>query len=262
MNSVDRAEGLLEQIADTALDDDYYAVQAGRPEPSRRFNTVLTAVGLGVFALMVTVAAVQTRTDRPATEREQRALAQDVERRRDVGTDRRATVARLRAQVADLGAAAAGVDPALLQMRALTAAVGVQGPGVRIEIEPADGEGERGEVSDGDLQVLVNALWFAGAEAVSINDQRIGTLTSIRQAGSAITVNYVSVDAPFTIEAIGDAETLRTRFEDSRLGRDWDSREKKTDLTFGITSTTDLRLDAVDPARQRLRHATVTEADS
>ena len=41
----------------------------------------------------------------------------------------------------------------------------------------------RGQVRDGDLQLVVNALWAAGAEAVSINGQRLGPTTAIRFAG-------------------------------------------------------------------------------
>ena len=35
----------------------------------------------------------------------------------------------------------------------------------------------RGQVRDGDLQLVVNALWAAGAEAISINGQRLGPTT-------------------------------------------------------------------------------------
>ena len=42
---------------------------------------------------------------------------------------------------------------------------------------------------DPDLQKLVNGLWAAGAEAISINGQRLTNLSAIREAGEAITVN-------------------------------------------------------------------------
>ena len=79
----DAAEGLLEQIADTALDDDYYVVRSGAAGQSREFNTVLTGVAFAVFALLVAIAAMQTRSDRPATERERDTL--DQRRRRAQG---------------------------------------------------------------------------------------------------------------------------------------------------------------------------------
>src|SRR5690606_25481699 len=53
----DRTIGLLDQIADTALDGDYHVVRADRPQ-SREFNTVLTGAVIGLFALLVTLAVV------------------------------------------------------------------------------------------------------------------------------------------------------------------------------------------------------------
>jgi len=257
--SPDDADGLLEQIADSALDDDYYVVRAGEPEPARSFNTPLAAAVLGLFALMVTVTAVQTATNRPATEREQRALAQDVALRRSITTDRRDTVDSLRAAVRDLSATAGRDVPDSDALRATTAAVAVRGPGVRITIAPSASDGGRGEVSDSDLQVLVNALWFVGAEAISVNDQRVGTLTSIRTAGEAITVNYASISPPYTIRAIGDVGPLRDRFVASRLGRDWQARADSTDLEFDIIAVTDQRLRAIDEERSQIIHAETAE---
>src|SRR5215212_7085915 len=97
-----RAEGLLEQIADTALDDDYYVVRAGDYAQSREFNTTLTALVLAAFAVLVTMAALQTRNDRPATERERSTLISDVAARKKLQADREASAERLRQQVADL----------------------------------------------------------------------------------------------------------------------------------------------------------------
>jgi uncharacterized protein YlxW (UPF0749 family) len=259
---VDRAEGLLDQLADTALDDDYYVVRAGRPEPSRSFNTTLTAAALGVFALMVTITAVQTATNRPATEREQQALAQDVAVRRSVSAERRDTVDSLRAEVKDLAAAAGRADPDAQKLNAAAASSPVQGPGVRVSITPAADDGGRGDVSDSDLQVLVNALWFFGAEAVSVNDQRIGTLTSIRTAGEAVTVNYVSVDPPYVLRAIGDVDTLGDRLDQSLLGQDWKARAADTGLTYDVSDTPDLQLPAVPAKRQKLSEAVPAEKDA
>ncbi len=261
-SDVDRPDGLLDRIAETALDDDYYVVRAGQPEPSRSFNTALTASVLGVFALMITITAVQTATNRPATEREQQALAQDVSVRRAISTERRETVTNLRAEVRDLSAASGQEDPDAEALRATTAATAVRGPGIRIRIDPAADDGGRGDVSDSDLQVLVNALWYVGAEAIAVNDERVGTLTSIRTAGEAITVNYVSIDPPYSLRAIGDAEGLNDRLSDSRLGRDWEARAESTELTFQIDTVDSQRLEAISEKRQRIVHAETARGEA
>ncbi|MGA8850219.1 MAG: DUF881 domain-containing protein [Aeromicrobium sp.] len=254
-SSQERPDGLLDRIAQTALDDDYYVVRAGQPEPSRFFNTTLTGSVLGVFALMITITAMQTASNRPATQREQQALAQDVSVRRAISAERRDKVSSLRVEVRELSAASGQENPDAQALRATTAATAVRGPGVRVRIVPAANDGGRGDVSDSDLQVLVNALWYVGAEAISVNGQRIGTLTSIRTAGSAITVNYVSVDPPYTVRAIGDADNLYDRLTDSRLGRDWRARAADTELSFEISSVDSQRLAAISEKRRKIVHA-------
>ncbi|MBQ7258281.1 MAG: DUF881 domain-containing protein [Abditibacteriota bacterium] len=59
-----------------------------------------------------------------------------------------------------------------------------------------------------DILSIVNELNNAGAEAISVNDQRITSRTSIRCAGTQILVNQEIVAAPFIIRAIGDTDII------------------------------------------------------
>lgn len=63
-------------------------------------------------------------------------------------------------------------------------------------------------VHDSDLRSLVNELSNAGAEAISINDERIVSTTAITCAGNVILINGNKVGSPFTIKAIGNQESL------------------------------------------------------
>ena len=63
-------------------------------------------------------------------------------------------------------------------------------------------------VHDGDLMEVVNELKNAGAEAISINGQRITSTTAISCQGTVITVNGEKINSPFTIKAIGNSESL------------------------------------------------------
>lgn len=65
-------------------------------------------------------------------------------------------------------------------------------------------------VHDSDLLTVVNELKAAGAEAISINGQRIITTSAIRCVGPVIQVNYQKVAAPFEIKAIGNAQYLES----------------------------------------------------
>ena len=59
-----------------------------------------------------------------------------------------------------------------------------------------------------DLIDLVNELKYAGAEAISINDERITNLTSITCDGNVILINGNKISSPFKIKAIGSQEAL------------------------------------------------------
>lgn len=63
-------------------------------------------------------------------------------------------------------------------------------------------------VHAGDLVEVVNALRNAGAEAISINDQRITNYTSIYCAGNVVVVNGEKISSPIEIKAIGSPELL------------------------------------------------------
>lgn len=63
-------------------------------------------------------------------------------------------------------------------------------------------------VHDGDLMRVVNELFNAGAEAVSINGQRIITTTAIECDGNVVKINGNKIGAPFEITAIGYPEQL------------------------------------------------------
>ncbi len=63
-------------------------------------------------------------------------------------------------------------------------------------------------VHDADLISVVNELKNAGAEAISINEQRLVTTSAIECDGNIIKVNGEKIGSPFTIKAIGLPEVL------------------------------------------------------
>ena len=84
----------------------------------------------------------------------------------------------------------------------------VQGEGIIITLY--DGNNSGSLVHDSDVLTVVNELRVAGAEAISVNEQRIITTSAIRCVGSVIQVNYQKVAAPFEIKAIGNAQYLES----------------------------------------------------
>ena len=62
-----------------------------------------------------------------------------------------------------------------------------------------------------DLLSLVNELIYGGAEAISINDERIVTMTDIANpTGPIMLINVERKTSPFTIKAIGDPTRLQS----------------------------------------------------
>ncbi len=237
--------GLLDHIAAHPLDDDYATASAHRsgaaPSRSRRRTTMLV---LAVFGLLLATAAAQTA--RTASERSssREALVDQVVDQREELEQARREVVQLRSEVA--GARAESVEASLelarvrdeiTELGAVAGTVAVRGPGIQVVVDDnPEATDEQGQVSDKDLQRLVNGLWVAGAEAVSVNARRITSLTAIRQAGEAITVNFTSLRRPYVVLAIGNPDTLPARFVDSAGGTYWLDVEAVFGLRFDMTS--------------------------
>ncbi len=89
----------------------------------------------------------------------------------------------------------------------------VKGPGIIITAKDGTPTGNMENMSlflihDADLREIVAELWNAGAQAISINDQRIVNSTCIVCAGNIISINNEKVNSPFVIKAIGNQESL------------------------------------------------------
>jgi uncharacterized protein YlxW (UPF0749 family) len=252
------AEGLLERIADTALDDDYYVVRAGPHRRSHEFNTVLTGAVLAVFALLVAIAAIQTRTDRPATERERATLISDVDARKARLAGLQAATARLRSEVDELRASVVARDPVYEGLRVSAADAAATGPGIRVQVGSSD---DLDAVTDSDLQSLVNGLWYSGAEAVSVNGKRIGSLSAIRWASGVIKVNFEPIEAPYEIVALGDRDSLKERFEQTAIGRMWEARKNTAGTRFDVAGSDELSVEPAPADRLKILHASAIEGD-
>ena len=94
--------------------------------------------------------------------------------------------------------------------RVLAGLTDVEGPGITLTIDDGNYSAENNYaiITHEMLLQLINELNAAGAEAISINNQRIITITEIRQAGIWINVNTVKLAQPYTIKAIGEPKQL------------------------------------------------------
>ncbi len=101
-------------------------------------------------------------------------------------------------------------------LRVLAGLTDVEGEGVIITISPVMDVTTKilRPVQDRDILDTVNELLAAGAEAISINDERHVSVTPIREAGNMIKVNSSKFSSaePFVIKAIGNPKVLEGAF--------------------------------------------------
>jgi uncharacterized protein YlxW (UPF0749 family) len=229
---------LLDAVLAETLDPAYAQAAAARaaapegapPAPRWRGRT-LVALTMAIAGLLVAVTYDQAAAGAEGREQVRGALIDDIDHESGVTDELAAQLDGLNREVTGtrdemLAATAVGqraLDE-LARAESGAAAQRVTGPGLLVTLanakpsadeDPVGGttEGDpRERVQDGDLQLVVNALWAAGAEAVGINGQRLGPTTAIRFAGEAVLVDFRPVANPYEVSAIGDPEALRRTF--------------------------------------------------
>jgi uncharacterized protein YlxW (UPF0749 family) len=193
-----------------------------------------------VLGFLLAVAASQNYRSAPAAEKQRKELITRINQADSRLTDLRGRQTKLADEVRGLQAgglsnssSGAALQQQLNNLELQAGAVAVTGPGLKAVIDDAKDSAKEGRLLDVDLQQLVNGLWSAGAEAISVNGHRLTSLTAIRGAGSAITVDYSSLTPPYTVLAIGDTATMPARFAQSSGGQ-W---VQYLVSNFGVRST-------------------------
>jgi uncharacterized protein YlxW (UPF0749 family) len=261
---------LLDYITTHSLDADYAdaaeraAERSGsEKEPPQVRPGLAALVVMGLFGLLVATAAVQTARNAEDQSSGRESLVTQIDARSAQVDARRARIANLREENAslqqlylDTTTQGRALSARLNRLGTLSGAVAVTGPGVKVVVDDAPGAvTDNQRVLDQDLQKLTNALWASGAEAISINGQRLSNLSAIRLAGSAISVDFVSLSRPYTVLAVGDPDTMPARFVETKHGRDWLDLRAVYGLEFEMTSEQSLSLPAAPARRLNLRHA-------
>lgn len=258
--------GLLAELMTNTLDQDYQVAadrRAQRPSGHRHSGRLVAASVVLLFGGMIAISAVRTEQQRPAAAAERDQLVAQLHARQARLDSLQSEISTLQRDVATLqgGASTArtleqSTQSSISQFSGITGASEVTGPGIRIlasDAPDSTGGAADGSIRDTDLQALVNALWSSGAEAISINGYRLTSLTAIRFAGSAITVDYKSLVPPYTIDAIGDPDTLPARLLESPGGMAW--LGLKANFGIGFDTTTESHLVLAGDPRIQLRQA-------
>jgi uncharacterized protein YlxW (UPF0749 family) len=272
---------LLDAVLAETLDPAYaraaaQRAQEGAPDAarrrSRRVAGQLVALTMVLAGFLLAVTYDQAAATVQGRQQVRAALVEDIGRESAVSDDLTGQLEDLRAEVdstRDRLLAASEVGQRALDRLARAeegaGLVAVTGPGLVVTLANADPEADedpvggttdsdpRGRVQDGDLQVVVNALWAAGAEGVSINGQRLGPATAIRFAGEAVLVDFRPVTNPYEVRAIGDPGTLSRAFLDSPEVSDLAWISDTFHLRFDLAREDEVSLPAANTPE--LRHA-------
>ncbi|MFF7607318.1 DUF881 domain-containing protein [Streptomyces parvulus] len=258
---------LLTNVMDHSLDDGYAEAAArkkaegGGGMPKTLRAKLGLAAGLVLAALVVTVGAAQARVAAPVVAKEREELIDRIEGETSAADKLEKSVDELRGEVSERQREAlrtSGDGDRADLMGVLSGAVAVHGPGVKLVVDDAKDAGtggdgqprgtsgfsDTGRIRDRDMQRVVNGLWESGAEAVSINGQRLTALSAIRAAGDAILVDNRPLVPPYTVLAVGDGEGLSTTFQDSADGLYLHALQENYGIRTAISVADDLRLPA------------------
>lgn len=226
----DESMTLLREVIERPLDPGYAQMaqrraEAGETTSRRRPASVVALLLVAVLlGAATTVAVLDLRAPQPVIAKGRTVLMEQIQERSAEVESASERSAALSAEVD--GLQSGGLLPSALQEvneldRWVNGALPVRGPGMVVKltdgsggglVEPGDAPAES-RVRDADVQFVVNELWAAGAEAVAVNDERLTSLSAIRNAGDAILVDLQPLNGPtYTIEAVGDPEDMQVEF--------------------------------------------------
>lgn len=252
---------LIRTMMERPLDPGYQAAAERRESQGLPRSTSLHAPRLVVatlaIGLVVGVAASNLRADDTPRSAARADLTEQIETRR-TEVDRLSVEAqRLQSEVTTLEAQQLGADGGSVarsrELAQVAGAVPLTGPGLVVTLDDApeaaddDGSGDGADqkrVLARDLQFVVNALWQSGAEAVSINGNRLTSKSTIRFAGSALVVSFRPLARPYVITAIGNPQAMPGAFADGAGA----SYLSTLHSTFGIRADTDVSRSLTVPA--------------
>jgi uncharacterized protein YlxW (UPF0749 family) len=140
--------------------------------------------------------------------------------------DLQAQVASLNAQIDELSHQVDDAEVTQLhdqvdELRSPAGFSAVSGPGITVvlddapksEVEKYREEGKDENelvVHQQDIQAVVNALWAGGAEAMTLQDQRVISTTGIKCVGNTVMLHGVPYSPPYRISAIGDQAAMES----------------------------------------------------
>ena len=180
-------------------------------------GTMCFLLTIGIFIQVKTVSQSGTKVARTLSEKELRdnvlEMKEKYEKQYKILEGKEKELDTLISSVSVNDSSSSELSERLDELNSQIGLTALQGEGIIIRIEDAKEEVEgvsieRTVIHDSDIKAIVNDLCIAGAEAISVNGQRIVSTTAITCIGNVIKVNDEKIRNPFEIHAIGSKKLL------------------------------------------------------
>ena len=266
---------LLALITQRSLDADYEHVAArkravGEDPSERRVPRRTAAIVLLAFGLLVTVAAVQTSRNASVDEASRTSLINQINlRRQSVAhlqrqlSKERTDQLALQRSLTRAQTEAQAAQARLVRVGARTGFASVKGPGIQATVASAPGSNNNQMVRDSDLALLTDALWAAGAEAISVNGERLTVLSAFRNVGIGFLVNSSPINPPYVFDVVGNPDTQPANLHSSSVGGRWYALKNSLGFKFEVRNAGSMTLPAAaTPQLRSARSAAPNDLDT
>lgn len=224
----DASMNLLNAVMNKPLDPSYAAAAAHAGDTPRSWLwtgvtiSVALVVGCGLSTAVIALRAPDQENERNVLKTAVRAKADEV-----AALDKELQSKRQASDQAVQHVLSPEQTQDIERFSIVVGRAAVKGPAAQVTLtdprgadNPATSQEASGKarVLDTDLQVVVNSLWHAGAEAIDVNGVRLTPTAAIREAGAAILVDYRPLASPYVVSAVGPADAIVKNFRNSVAG--------------------------------------------
>lgn len=142
--------------------------------------------------------------------------------------------------------------------------VPVSGPGLTVSMSDASTTAPHPDwvtndmlvVHQQDLQAVINALWAGGAEAMTLQGERVISTSAFRCVGNVLWLHGRHYSPPYVVEAIGDPQALRRSVLETDAVQRYLEYVESLGLGWSLDTRTELELPAYEE-NVELRYATL-----
>lgn len=145
-----------------------------------------------------------------------------------------------------------GLQVRIDEMAAPAGLTPVHGPGLVVSLNDSAQAASRGVdandlvIHEQDLHAVINALWAGGAEAMSVNGQRVLATTAVRCVGSVLLLHGRTYSPPYVIRAVGDEEMMQASLRRDDAVQRFAAAAKAFQLGYSVSADDELELPAYE----------------